>query len=138
MEDEIRKLMHEATPQPSDPALFRLELNSKLAAVEQIKAYRDREYRRSRHTLRIVFAAGILVGAALAILIILHPFDMPDIAGIFSEINPEAADDNYLTYVLILLGILATAGAIVLPLTISRRMSPFSSWKNHVVTGQRS
>lgn len=134
MEDEIRQLMHEAAPQPSDPALFRLELNSKLAAVEQIKAYRDREYRRSRHTLRIVFAAGILVGAALAILIILHPFDMPDIAGIFSAIKPEATDDNYLTYVLILLGILATAGAIVLPLTISRRMSPFSSWKNHFVS----
>ena len=80
MEDEIRKLLHETAPQPSDPATFRLELNSRLAAVEQIKTYRDREYRRTRRLLRIVFSAGILVGVVVALLVILHPFNLPDIS----------------------------------------------------------
>lgn len=119
MEDEIRKLLHEAAPQPSDPTAFRLDLNARLAAVEQIKTYRDREYLRSRRLLRIVFAAGILVGAAAALLVILHPIDLPDISSITWS---EVSSIPYFNYLLTAAGILTAAVAIVLPLTLARRL----------------
>lgn len=77
MENEIRNLFHEAAPKPSDPTAFRLELNARLAAVEQIKAYHDREVRRGRRILRITFAAGLLLGGALTAWFILHPIQLP-------------------------------------------------------------
>lgn len=43
MENEIKDFFRQTAPQSSDPTAFRLELNARLAAVEQIKAYRDRE-----------------------------------------------------------------------------------------------
>jgi len=119
MEDEIRILLHEEAPQPSDPATFRLELNSRLAAVEQIKTYRDSEYLRTRRLLRIVFAAGILVGAVVALLVILHPFDLPDISSITWS---DVSNSPYFSYILTAAGILTAAVAIVLPLTLARRL----------------
>ena len=119
MEDEIRKLLHETAPQPSDPTAFRLELNARLAAVEQIKTYRDREYLRTRRLLRIVFAAGILVGIAVALLVILHPFDLPDIS---SSTWSDVSSIPYFNYILTAAGILTAAVAIVLPLTLARRL----------------
>ena len=119
MEDEIRKLLHETAPQASDPTAFRLELNARLAAVEQIKTYRDREYLRTRRLLHIVFAAGLLVGAAVALLVILHPIDLPDISSItWAEVTSIPS----IGYLLPAAGILAAAVAIVLPLTLVRRM----------------
>lgn len=125
MEDEIRTLLHEAAPQPSDPATFRLELNARLAAVEQIKAFRDREYRRSRRTMSIVFASGILVGMVLAVLLILHPLDLPTLTDISLSDILKATGGKRLTYVLMFLGALTTACAIVLPLSLSRHRSRF-------------
>ena len=118
MEDEIRILLHEAAPQPSDSATFRLELNSRLAAVEQIKTYRDREYRRARRLLCIVFSAGILVGVVVALLVILHPFNLPDIS--FVNLS-DVPSGPYFRCILAAIGILTAAVAIVLPLTLSRR-----------------
>ena len=119
MEDEIRKLLHETAPQPSDPTAFRLELNALLAAVEQIKTYRDREYLSTRRLLRIVFIVGILLGAAVALLVILHPFNLPDIPAITWT---EVSSSPYFNYILTAAGILTAAVAIVLPLTLARRM----------------
>ena len=118
MEDEIRKLLHETAPLPSDPTAFRLELNARLAVVEQIKTYRDREYLRTRRLLRIVFAAGILLGAVVALVIILHPIDLPDISSITGT---GVSSIPYFSYILPAVGILTAAVAIVLPLTLSRR-----------------
>ena len=119
MEDEIRKLLHETAPQPSDPTAFRLELNAWLAAVEQIKTYRDREYLRTRRLLRIVFAIGIFIGAAVTLLVILHPIDLPDISTITWT---EVSSIPYFSYILAAAGILTAAVAIILPLTLSRRL----------------
>ena len=119
MEDEIRKLLHETAPQPSDPTVFRLELNARLTAVEQIKTYRDREYLRTLRLLRIVFAAGILLGAAVALLVILHPIDLPDISSITWS---DVSSIPYFSYILTATGILTVAVAIVLPLTLSRHL----------------
>lgn len=88
MENEIRDFFRQTAPKPSDATSFSLELNARLAAVEQIKAYHDREIRRTRRILYIVFAAGLLLGGALAAFLILHPVKLPelDAAGI-----PESA-----------------------------------------------
>ena len=118
MEDEIRKLLHETAPQPSDPTAFRLELNARLAAVEQIKTYRDREYFRIRRLLRFVFAAGILAGVAVTLLVILHPIDLPDISSITWA---EISNFPYIGHILTVASILTVAVAIVLPLTLARR-----------------
>lgn len=119
MEDEIRKLLHETAPQVSDPTAFRLELNARLAAVEQIKTYRDRAYLRTRRLLHIVFAAGLLVGAAVTLLVILHPIDLPDISSItWAEFSSRPC----FSYILTSAGILTAAVAIILPLTLSRRL----------------
>lgn len=119
MDDEIRKLLHEAAPQPSDPTAFRLELNARLTAVEQIKTYRDHEYLRTRRLLHIVFSAGILLGAAVALLVILHPIDLPDISSITWS---EVSSIPYFNSLLLAAGILTAAIAIVLPLTLARRL----------------
>ncbi|MBR5723872.1 MAG: hypothetical protein IKX62_00680 [Bacteroidales bacterium] len=122
MEDEIRTLLHEAAPQPSDPAAFRLELNARLSAVEQIKTYRDREYRRSRRTMCIVFVAGILLGVALTVLFLFHPVNLTDISLIVPQ---DALAGNVVNYILLALGIVSAACAIVLPLSLARHHSRF-------------
>ena len=79
MENEIRNLFHEAAPKPSDPTAFRLELNARLAAVEQIKAYHDREVRRTRRILQFTLVFGLLLGGALTAFFILHPVQLPEL-----------------------------------------------------------
>ena len=78
MENEIRTLFHEAAPKPSDPTAFRLELNARLAAVEQIKAYHDREVRRMRRILQLTLVFGLLLGGTVAAFFILHPIQLPN------------------------------------------------------------
>ena len=117
MEDEIRTLLHEAAPQPSAPAAFRMELNARLSAVEQIKTYRDREYRRNQRKLRIVFVTGILLGAVLVLLVLSSPFDLPNLS--FFDIS-DISKYNGLRFVLTALGAIIAACAIILPLTLSR------------------
>ena len=78
MENEIKEFFRQTAPKPADPISFTLELNARLAAVEQIKAYRDREIRRTRRVFLIIFVAGLLVGGALAAFLILHPLTLPE------------------------------------------------------------
>lgn len=117
MEDEIRTFLHEAAPQPSDPAAFRLELNARLSAVEQIKTYRDREYHRSRRILQIVFVTGVLLGAVLALLVLFFPLDLSNYS--LFDIS-DISKYNGIRFVLTALGAIIAACAIILPLTLSR------------------
>lgn len=128
MEDEIREFLHESAPMPSDPVAFRLALYTRLAAVEQIKAYRDQEYCNNRRTLRIVFVAGIFIGVALAVLVLLHPFELPVFtdSAYFAMLGP--GEGNTLTYAWMILGVLVAACAIILPLSLSRRRSRFMNF----------
>ena len=130
MEDEIRKLLHETAPKLSSPEVFRLELISRLDAAEQVKRYRDRELRRTRRTTSAVFVAGLLLGAAIAVLLILHPvewpgFSVPGWRAFFSKgllTSPSQATGwslNWLPAALLLSFL-----AILLPLLLTR--PPFS------------
>ena len=73
MENEIKAFFRSTAPQPGDAVSFRLELQAKLAAAEQIRRFRESEVRRSRRTLYAVFAAGLLAGGALTALVLLQP-----------------------------------------------------------------
>lgn len=77
MENEIKEFFRQTAPKPADATSFTLELNARLAAVEQVKAFREREIRRTRRILWTVFAAGLLLGGALAVFLILHPVPVP-------------------------------------------------------------
>lgn len=79
MENEIKEFFRQTAPKPSDPTAFRLELNARLAAVESIKAYHDREVRRLRRIRRLTFVAGLLLGGAAAAWFILHPVRLPEL-----------------------------------------------------------
>ena len=79
MENEIREFFRQTAPKPADPTAFKLELNARLAAVEQIKAYHDREVRRLRRIRRLTFVAGLLLGGAATAFFILHPVQLPEL-----------------------------------------------------------
>lgn len=79
MENEIKEFFRQTAPKPSDPTAFRLELNARLAAVESVKAYHDREVRRLRRIRRLTFVAGLLLGGAAAAWFILHPVHLPEL-----------------------------------------------------------
>ncbi len=79
MENEIRDFFRATTPQPGDGTAFRLELNARLAAAEQIRQYREREERRLRRLAWVVFAAGLALGGAVAALLILKPFGLAEL-----------------------------------------------------------
>ena len=79
MENEIRDFFQQTAPKPADPTAFKLELNARLAAVEQIKAYHDREVRRLRRIRRLTFVAGLLLGGAVTTCLILHPVHLPEL-----------------------------------------------------------
>ena len=79
MENEIREFFRQTAPKPSDPTAFRLELHARLAAVESVKAYHDREVRRLRRIRRLTFVAGLLLGGAAAAWFILHPVRLPEL-----------------------------------------------------------
>lgn len=73
MENEIKEFFRTAAPLPGDATSFRLELNAKLVAAEQIRQFRDSEIRRSRRILYAVFAAGLLLGGGVTAVALLQP-----------------------------------------------------------------
>ena len=119
MENEIRTLFHEAAPKPSDPTAFRLELNARLAAVEQIKAYHDREVRRTRRILQFTLVFGLLLGGALTAFFILHPVQLPEL--FWDPKLPEGASTVKASLISWAVACLVVGLAIFFPLRSLRR-----------------
>ena len=119
MENEIRTLFHEAAPKPSDPTAFRLELNARLAAVEQIKAYHDREVRRMRRILQFTLVFGLLLGGALTAFFILHPVQLPEL--FWDPKLPEGASTVKASLISWAVACLVVGLAIFFPLRSLRR-----------------
>ena len=102
----------QTAPKPADPTSFTLELNARLAAVEQIKAFHDQEIRRLRRIRRLTFAASLLLGGAMAAFLILHPVRMPD--------APAVMESPWFWPV----SIAATLLAVGVPMLLTRRITP--------------
>lgn len=118
MENEIREFFHQTAPLPSDPIAFRLELNARLAAMEQIKAYHSREIRRANRTRFALFVAGLVLGGTVAGFFILHPVDLPTLSTQYFN-NPSCIESvKHLFWPIA--GLVALL-AIALPLLLSRR-----------------
>ncbi len=119
MENEIKEFFRQTAPKPADSTSFTLELNARLAAIEQVKAFHDREIRRVRRNYLIALVAGLLLGGTLATFLILHPVQLPDIYA-WAE-TPEHRDIVF--YISVLLGGLVIRIALLLPRRLSRRRS---------------
>ena len=118
MENEIREFFHQTAPQPSDPIAFRFELNARLAAMEQIKAYHSREIRRANRTRFALFVAGLVLGGTVAGFFILHPVDLSTLSTHFFN-NPSCKESvQHLLWPIAGFVALLT---IALPLLLSRR-----------------
>ena len=97
MEKEIKEFFRQTAPKPSDPTAFKLELNARLAAVESVKAYHDREVRRLRRIRRLTFVAGLLLGGAAAAFFIFHPVRLPELSWDFTPVG--AASDSWISLI---------------------------------------
>ena len=126
MDNEIREFFRQTAPKPTDATSFTLELNARLAAVEQIKAFRDREIRRSRRHALVVFVAGLLLGGAAAAFLILHPVTLSETGwtqflSAITGLNDGSTLSSILLVVIILL---ATLLPTLLISRKSKRMFP--------------
>lgn len=70
---DIEQILRENKPQMPAEDNFMIELNSRLAAVEGIKAAVAEQKRRNRTALLIALVAGLAVGGLITALVLLHP-----------------------------------------------------------------
>lgn len=77
---DIKKLFDNCQPQLTDSAEFMAELNKKLDAVEDIKAYHDAQVRRLKNLATLALIIGGVLGALFAALLILKPASSPQVA----------------------------------------------------------
>lgn len=126
MDNEIKEFFRQTAPKPTDATSFTLELNARLAAVEQIKAFRDREIRRARRHALVVFIVGLLLGGAVAAFLILHPVSLSGTAWaeFLSAITGLTDGSPLSSILLIVIILLATLLPTLLISRKSKRMFP--------------
>ena len=76
-DNDIREFFHENRPTPADRGTFNIGLHARLNAVEEVKRLHDAEVARCRRTALVTFAAGLLLGALLVVVALLHPVALP-------------------------------------------------------------
>ena len=128
MENEIREFFHATAPQPGDETSFRLELNARLAEVEKVRQYCDREIRRTRRTELALLIAGVIVGGLVTAVIILRPEPLVRLwevlRGLFRPGGAEQEGVSPLGNMLFwLLSALMLLVSVILPIVFSRRRS---------------
>jgi hypothetical protein len=128
MENEIREFFHATAPQPGDETSFRLELNARLADVEKVRQYCDREIRRTRRTELAFLIAGVIVGGLVTAVIILRPEPLvrlwEALSGLFRPGGAEQEGVSPLGNMLFwLLSALMLLVSVILPIVFSRRRS---------------
>ena len=128
MENEIREFFHATAPQPGDETSFRLELNARLADVEKVRQYCDREIRRTRRTELALLIAGVIVGGLVTAVIILRPEPLVQLwealRGLFRPGGAGQEGVSPLGNMLFwLLSALMLLVSVILPIVFSRRRS---------------
>ena len=128
MENEIREFFHATAPQPGDETSFRLELNARLAEVEKVRQYCDREIRRTRRTELTFLIAGVIIGGLVTAVIILRPEPLVQLwealRGLFRQGGAEMEGASPLGNMMFwLLSVLMLLVSVVLPIIFSSRRS---------------
>lgn len=82
---DIRKLFDDCRPQLTDNAEFMAELNEKLNAVEEIKAYHDAQVRKLKSLATLALVVGCVLGVLFAAILILKPASSPQVALLFDS-----------------------------------------------------
>ena len=72
---DIEQYLRDNKPEMPDEGYFLMETNARLSAVEGIKDTVSAERRRGRTALIIALAAGLVIGCAVTLLIMLYPAD---------------------------------------------------------------
>lgn len=70
---DIEQYLRDNKPEMPDEGYFLMETNARLSAVEGIKDTVSAERRRGRKALIIALVAGLVLGCAVTLLILLYP-----------------------------------------------------------------
>ena len=92
-EKSIEEFLRENKPAVSDDPTFILETRRRMAEVEGIKGEVDRQRRHGRLVLIVTLVTGLVVGALLSALVMLHPtlpdvFDSAALAHVVAVLQP--------------------------------------------------
>ena len=71
--NDIEQYLRDNKPEMPDEGYFLMETNARLSTVEGIKDTVSAERRRGRMALIIALAAGLVLGCAVTLLILLYP-----------------------------------------------------------------
>jgi len=133
MENEIKDFFHAAAPQPGDETAFRLELNARLEAVEQIRHFHNSEIGRIRRIAWVSLVIGLSLGVAVTVVVLLHPGFFVDFKELFRSLfQPFESvwkSAPLLKNVLFWFFAVVTVGlSIILPIVLSRDAKDFSDY----------
>ena len=133
MENEIKDFFHAAAPQPGDGTAFRLELNARLEAVEQIRHFHNNEISHIRRIAWVSLVIGLSLGVAVTVVVLLHPGFIVNLKELFrSLLQPFGSvwkNTPLLKNVLFWFFAVVTVGlSIILPIVLSHDAKDFSDY----------
>ena len=133
MENEIKDFFHAAAPQPGDETAFRLELNARLEAVEQIRHFHNNEIGRIRRIAWVSLVVGLSLGVVVTVVVLLHPGFIVNLKELFrSLLQPFGSvwkNTPLLKNVLFWFFAVVTVGlSIILPIVLSHDAKDFSDY----------
>jgi len=105
---EIKQLLMKAGNDLSDKDRFMAELDRKLEAVEDIKAYHDWQIRKSRTVAVTAFVIGGILGALFVAFFLLKPTSLPQFA-LLLDTPAYVFLMSYKLYFLVSLGLIVIA-----------------------------
>lgn len=108
-DNELREFFHQNRPQTADSGTFMAELNRKMDAMAEIKRIHDAGIRRYRTIALVALVAGILVGAGVITLLLLHPISVPH----FENTLLAAAASFLSEWKMVVPGVIALAATIL-------------------------
>lgn len=115
-ETDIDSYLRENKPQIKDNPTFLLEVEQKMRAVDGIKNEVDRQRKRGRLTMTVVFMAGLILGAIALFIALTSPIELE-----FTDIGILIQLKDYFTAHAEALLVPATTCAVFLSIALGTR-----------------
>ena len=133
MGNEIKEFFHAAAPKPGDETAFRLELNARLEAVEQLRNFHNSEVGRIRRIAWASLAIGLSMGVALTVVVLLHPGFIVNLKellrALFQPIDYVWKSASLLKTVLFwFFAVVIVVISVILPIVFSRDAKDYSDY----------